>query len=185
MRSRYRVKGRVRVCVIASDGQIKRHEPGFIRRLFGLPGRPMISKRHNTITRQGEALIADLLRPTPAYSKVQTGSGYMQIGTGWTGNSPKTNTRCNTPLSVNAFRALEAGFPQLGAAFGQTGDNVLIYRAFYPAGSIAASGINEACLTNGNTGAAVSLAYAQVTPAVTVGSLDSLQLDWEITISGV
>ena len=185
MRSSYKMKGTVRVCVIGIDGKVKLREPGFFRRLFGLPGKPMISRHHNTITRQGEGFVADLLKAVPTYSKVQSGSGFMQVGTGWTGSSPKTNTRCNAPLPSNSFRALEAGYPQTGAVFGLTGDNVLKYRSFFPAGSIVGSGINEACLLNGNTGAAISFAYAQVTPAVTVGSLDSLQLDWEITFNGM
>lgn len=184
MRSKYRIRGTVRVCVIAPDGSVKRHEPGWLRRLLGLPGKPMVSAHHNTITRQGEGLITDLLLGTPTQTKITGGVGYMQIGTGWTGNSPKTNTRCNSPLASNAMKAIDAGYPVTSAAFGTTGDNILRYRSSYAAGTIAASGINEASLLNGNTAAAISLAYAQITPAVTVGSLDSLQIDWEVTFTG-
>ena len=144
----------------------------------------MVSAHHNTITRQGEGLITDLLLGAPTQTKITGGVGYMQIGTGWTGNSPKTNTRCNTPLASYAMKVLDAGYPVASAAFGSTGDNILRYRASYAAGTIAASGINEACLLNGNTAAAISLAYAQITPAVTVGSLDSLQIDWDVTFTG-
>ena len=47
-----------------------------------------------------------------------------------------------------------------------------------------ANGINEVALMNGNTSAAKCLAYAQITPAVNVTSADSLQIDWQITVSG-
>ena len=43
---------------------------------------------------------------------------------------------------------------------------------------------NEVALMNGNTSAAKCLAYAQITPAVNVTSADSLQIDWQITVSG-
>ncbi len=182
MKARYRLRGKVRVCVIGPDGSIKRHEPSFIRRLLGLPGKLMISHHHNTVTRQGEGLIADLLLATPTKTKITSSSGYIQVGTGWTGSSPKTNTRCNTP--TGAMKALEAGYPSAGGAFGETGDNVLTYRAIFEAGKLNASGINEACLLNGNTSGAVSLAYAQVTPAASVTSVDTLQIEWQITFTG-
>ena len=182
MRSSYKMKGTVRVCVIGPDGNVRRYEPGFLRRLFGLPGKQMISKRHNTVTRQGEGLIANLLLATPTQTKITVASGFIQLGTGWTGSSPKTNTRCNTP--TGAMEALDAGYPVTSAAFGATGDNILKYRASFEAGKLNATGINEACLLNGNTAGAVSLAYAQVSPAATVTSVDTLQIDWEITFTG-
>lgn len=182
MRSKYRIKGKVRVCVIGPDGQVRRYEPTFIRRLLGIPGKLMVSKHHNTVTRQGEGLIANLLLGTPTQIKITASTGYIQLGTGWTGSSPKTNTRCNTPSG--SMEALDAGYPVTTAAFGSTGDNILRYRASFEAGKLNASGINEACLLNGNTAAAVSLAYAQVSPAATVTAVDTLQIDWEITFTG-
>jgi len=182
MQSKYKIKGKVRVCVIGPDGNIKRHEPGLIRRFFGLPGRLMISKKHNTVTRQGEGLIANLLLASPTQTKVTGDTGFIQLGTGWTGNSPKANTRCNTPTGT--MEALDTGYPVTTAAFGTTGDNILRYRASFEAGKLNASGINEACLLNGNTGDAVSLAYAQVSPSATVTAVDTLQIDWEITFTG-
>ena len=182
MRSKSRIRGIVRVCVIAPDGSVKRYEPGWLRRLLGLPGKQMRSVHHNTITRQGEGLITDLLLDTPTQTKITAATGFIQVGTGWTGNSPKANTRCNTP--TGSMEALDAGFPVTGAAFGSTNDNVLKFRAVFEAGKLNASGINEACLLNGNTAAAVSLAYAQVSPAATVTSVDTLQIDWEITFTG-
>ena len=126
MRSKSKITGTVRVCVIGPDGQVKRYEPNWIRRLLGIPGRPMLSRHHNTVTRQGEGLIADLLLATSTQTKITAATGYIQVGTGWTGNSPKTNTRCNTP--TGSMEALDAGYPATGAAFGLTNDNVLKFR---------------------------------------------------------
>lgn len=182
MRSKNTIKGTVRVCVIAPDGSIKRFEPNWLRRLLGLPGKRMRSAHHNTVTRQGEGLIADLLLETPTQTKITASTGFIQVGIGWTGNSPKANTRCNTP--TGSMEALDSGFPATQAAFGATGDNILRYRASFEAGKLNASGINEACLLNGNTGGAISLAYAQITPAANVTSVDTLQIDWEITFTG-
>lgn len=142
----------------------------------------MIAKKHNTVTRQGEGLIANLLLASPEQPKLTAETGFIQLGTGWTGNSPKANTRCNAP--TGSMEAIDAGYPVTTAAFGSTGDNVLRYRASFEAGKLNASGINEACLLNGNTAEAVSLAYAQVSPACAVTSVDTLQIDWEITFTG-
>jgi len=182
MKSKYKIKGKVRVCVLGPNGNVKRFEPGIFRRLIGLPGRPMISKKHNTVTRQGEGLIANLLLGTPTQIKITASTGHIQLGKGWTGSSPKTNTRCNTP--TGAFEALDAGYPVTKAGFGSVGDNILHFRASFEAGKLNATGINEACLLNGKTAGAVSLAYAQVSPAANVTTVDSLQIDWEITFTG-
>ena len=182
MHAKLRIKGMVRVCVIGPDGKIKRHEPSWIRRVFGIPGKLMLSKHHNTVTRQGEGLIANLLLAAPSKDKITSATGYIQLGTGWTGNSVKTNTRCNA--STGAMEALDSGYPVTNAVFGSTGDNILKFRASFEAGKLNASNINEACLLNGNTVAAVSLAYAQITPAATVTLVDTLQVDWEITFTG-
>lgn len=182
MISKYRIKGTVRVCVIGPDGKIKLHEPSWWRRALGLQGKPMLSRHHNTVTRQGEGLIADLLLAAPTKAKITSATGYIQLGTGWTGNSVKANTRCNA--STGAMEALDSEYPVTKAAFGSIGDNVLKFRASFEAGKLNASNINEACLLNGNTAAAVSLAYAQITPVATVTLVDTLQIDWEITFTG-
>ena len=182
MQAKLRIKGMVRVCVIGPDGKIKRYEPSWLRRVFGMPGKLMLSKHHNTVTRQGEGLIANLLLAAPTKDKITSATGYIQLGTGWTGNSVKANTRCNA--STGSMEALDSGYPVTNAAFGSTGDNVLKFRASFEAGKLNASNINEACLLNGNTAAAVSLAYAQITPAATVTLVDTLQVDWEITFTG-
>jgi hypothetical protein len=147
-----------------------------------LPGRLMVSRHHNIVTREGDALIADALLASPTKTKVTSSSGYLQIGTGWTGINTKTNTRCNTP--TGSMKALDGGYPALLAAWGNTGDTTVTYRATFTAGSLNANGINEACLLNGNEDEANCLAYAQITPSVNVTSSDTLQVLWEITILG-
>ena len=182
MRERIKVKGKVTVQVFDCNGKLKRRSPGFLRRLFRLPGQFMVFEIHNIVTRQGDALIADALLPTPVRPKVSSVTGYIQVGTGWTGNSTKTNTRCNTP--TGSMGQLDNGYPVLNAVWGNTGDTTVTYRATFPAGALNANGINEACLLNGNSSSADCLAYAQLTPTTNVTSSDTLQVLWEITILG-
>jgi hypothetical protein len=172
----------VTVRVLDGAGNVKRRAPGLFRRLFKLPGRIMEYRHHNIVTREGDALIADALLASPTKTKVASASGYIQIGTGWTGNSTKTNTRCNTP--TGSMKALDANYPALTAAWGNTGDTTVTYRATFAAGTLNANGINEACLLNGNDPSAHCLAYAQITPSVNVTASDTLQVLWEITILG-
>ena len=182
MKERIKICGKVTIKVFDCNGKLKLRSPGLLRRILGLQGQPMETRHHNIVTREGDALIADALLPAPTKTKVSSASGYIQIGTGWTGNSTKTNTRCNTP--TGSMKALDANYPVLTAAWGNTGDTTLSYRATFSAGSLNASGINEACLLNGNGVGANCLAYAQITPAVNVTASDTLQVLWEITILG-
>jgi hypothetical protein len=177
-----RICGRVTVQVFDEHGKIKRRSPGFFRRLFGLQGALIVHEFHNIVTREGDALIADALLATPTKPKVLSSSGFIQVGTGWTGNSAKTNTRCNVP--VGSMKALDANYPVKKAAWGATGDTTVIYRATFGAGSLNANSINEVCLLNGNGTTANCLAYAQMTPAANVTTSDTLQVIWEITILG-
>jgi len=182
MKDRIKIRGKVTVQVFDGNGKMKRRAPGFIRRFFGLPGKLMIQEFHNIVTREGDALIADALLATPTKTKVSSANGFIQIGTGWTGNSTKTNTRCNTPSG--SMKALDSNYPALNAVWGSTGDTTVTYRATFAAGSLNANGINEACLLNGNGGTANCLAYAQINPSVNVTASDTLQVLWEITILG-
>ena len=182
MKDRIKIRGMVTVRVIDKDGNIKRYKPGFIRRVLGFQGRMMICKHHNIVTREGDALIADALLVSPTRTKVSSSNGFIQVGTGWTGNSTKNNTRCNTP--TGSMKALDSGYPSLKAAWGSTGDTTVTYRATFAAGALNANGINEACLLNGNGSTANCLAYAQINPSVNVTSSDTLQVLWEITILG-
>jgi hypothetical protein len=182
MKDRLRVKGLVTVRVLDRDGNVKRRAPNWFRRLLRLPGRAMEQRFHNIVTREGDALIADALLASPAKTKVTSSAGYIQVGTGWTGNSAKTNTRCNT--ATGSMKLLDSGYPALKAGWGNTGDTTVTYRATFAAGSLNANGINEACLLNGNGSSANCLAYAQISPSVNVTTADTLQILWEITILG-
>jgi hypothetical protein len=182
MKDKLKVRGMVTVRVFDKNGDVKKRPPNFIQRIFGLAPSPMISKHHNIVTREGDAMIADALMPTPTKTKVSSASGYIQVGTGWTGNSAKTNTRCNSPAGT--MEGLDSGYPALKAPWGSVGDTTLTYRATFEAGDLNANGINEAALLNGNTAAALCLAYAQITPSANVTSTDTLQIVWEITILG-
>jgi hypothetical protein len=182
MKDRIKIRGKVTIQVFDCNGKVKRRSPGFLRRLWGLQEQFLIQEFHNIVTREGDALIADALLASPVKTKVTSATGYIQVGTGWTGNSAKTNTRCNTP--TGSMKALDANYPALSAAWGNIGDTTLSYRATFAAGSLNVNGINEACLLNGNGGSANCLAYAQITPSVNVTSSDTLQVLWEITILG-
>jgi len=182
VKDRIRIKGMVIVRVLDENGNVKRLVPGWFGRLLKLPGRFMEFKHHNIVTREGDALIADALLAAPTKTKVTSSSGFIEIGTGWTGNSTKTNTRCNT--ATGSIKALDSGYPALKAAWGSTGDTTVTYRVTFAAGSLAANGINEACLLNGDGSGANCFAYAQITPSVNVTESDTLQVLWEITILG-
>ena len=182
MRDKIRIKGVVTVRVLDKEGKIKRRAPGWFGRLLKLQGRVMEYRHHNIVTREGDALIADALLASPSKPKVTSSSGFIQVGTGWTGNSTKTNTRCN--VVTGSMKALDSGYPALSAAWGNTGDTTITYRATFAAGALNANAINEACLLNGNGVSANCLAYAQITPSVNVTVSDTLQVLWEITILG-
>jgi hypothetical protein len=172
----------VTVRVLDKEGNVKLHKSRLLRSLLRLPGKPMIQKWHNIVTREGDALIADALLASPTKTKVTSSGGYIQVGTGWTGNSSKTNTRCNA--ATGSMKLLDSGYPALKAAWGNTGDTTVTYRATFAAGTLNVNGINEACLLNGNGASANCLAYAQITPSVNVTASDTLQVLWEITILG-
>ena len=182
MKDKIKVRGMVTVQVLDGDGNIKRRERGWFGRLFRLRGRLMVFRHHNIVTREGDALIADALLAAPVKTKVSSTSGYIQVGTGWTGNSTKANTRCNT--ATGSMKQLDGGYPALKAAWGSTGDTTVTYRATFAAGALNANGVNEACLLNGNGSGACCLAYAQINPSVNVTASDTLQVLWEITLLG-
>ena len=180
--SKGKIRGMVTVTVRDCNGKIKYYKNGFWRRVLGLPEKPMIFKHHNTITNQGDGMIANLMISNPTVTKVDATNGYMTVGTGWTGSTPKNNTGVNT--TTGSFKKLDSGYPKTQGAFGSIGQNVVLYRSSFAAGDLNANGINEVALMNGNTADATCLAYAQITPAVNVTSADSLQIDWQITFNG-
>ncbi len=173
--------GMVTVTVYDSKGRIKRLPQRWWEKLMGLSGRLMQYSHHNTITTQGDGMIADWMT-AGSIPHIDSQTGCMAVGTGWTGTSPKANVRCNNQVGEPV--KLDNGYPKKQAAFGKTGQNIILYRTTFSAGTIVANGINEVTLLNGNTETANCLAYAQITPAVNLSSSDTLVVDWQITVSG-
>jgi hypothetical protein len=182
MKEKIKTRGKVTATVYTKDGSIKRHSPGFFRRLFNIPGKEMISINHNIVTDEGDALIADLLAETPARNKLNNTNARIVVGTGWTGTNPKQNTWLNN--QVGSAEQLDATYPKVKGAFGAADDNVIQYRATFEAGDLNATGINEAGLANATTSTGDLMAYAQITPAVNISLSDTLQIDWELTFLG-
>ena len=183
MRERIGPRGMVTVRVLDEKGRVKEFRRSLLRRMLRLPARRMEFRRHNIITRQGDALLADWAAPVPTKTKITGSTGYLQVGTGWSGVGTKENTRCNTP--VGAMELMDSTYPKLQAAWGNAGDTTLLYRATFDAGDLNTVGLNEVVLLNGNTTGAFCLAYAQIAPPVTVYSTDTLQVDWAITFNGL
>jgi len=178
-----RIKGKLTVTVFGPDGRIKRRAPNRLQRLLGLRGGLMMMVNRNIVTDEGDALIADLMSQTPARVKVDSTNGHIDVGTGWTGTSIKTQTVVNAP--TGSPEVMDTTYPKQKGAFGAANDNVVQYRSTYEAGDLNATGINEAGLINNATrGSADMLAYAQITPSVNVGTSDTLQVDWELTLLG-
>ena len=171
------IKGKVTVTVFDKSGNIKRHEPGIIRKLLGLPDRKMQMTNHNIVTNEGDALIADQLAETPAKTKVDNTNGVIGVGTGFSAED-KTVDALVTQTGTN--EEMDAGYPQVKGSFGAADDNVVQYRATFEAGDLNDTGIDEALLGNGTD----TLAYAEISPSVNVGSSDTLQVDWELTFTG-
>lgn len=167
MNSRFKLTGKVTARVYDKDGQLVQE-----------------AVNHNIITDEGDAMIADLMANTPARQKLDNTHGFIPVGTGWTGTTPKANTWVNT--QTGSSRALDATYPILKGTWGNANDNVTVYKATYTPGLLNVNGINEAALTNGaSNGASVDcLAYAQITPSVNVTVNDTLEITWEITLLG-
>jgi hypothetical protein len=158
-------KGYVRV--YAPDGTLKQETPF-----------------KNIVTHEGDALIADLLSNTPVKTKVDNTNGYIPVGTGWTGTTPKNNQWVNT--QVGTAKKMDAGYPQLKALWAEDNDNVVVYKVTYTPGLLNVNGINEAAITNGSLSGTGSdcLAYAEISPSVNMTVLDTLEIVWELSLLG-
>ena len=136
---------------------------------------------HNIVTRQGDALVADAMSDTQARTRVDNTNGKIGVGTGYTGTTIKQQTALNTP--TGARQAMDSTYPHVQAAFGSSGDGVVLFHATFGAGSLNATGINEAGIFNA-AAAGDMFSYAQVTPAVNMGLSDTLVVQWAITFLG-
>jgi hypothetical protein len=181
MFEKIRARGKVTVRVLDKNGWVKRRPRGVIRRLLGIKGKKMEQRRHNIITNQGDALLANWLTTTPTKTRITESSGRIAVGTGWTGVSTKSNTGCNN--QIGSRQGMDSGYPQTKGAFDASNDNVIIYRATFAAGALNTNGIDEAALMNAAT-SGECLAYAQITPEVNITNNDTLQIEWEITFLG-
>lgn len=141
-----------------------------------------VSVEHNIVTDEGDAMIADLMAESPALAKVNNANGKIPVGTAYSGTGMKARTWVVSQSGT--AKALTATYPKLKGSFGAANDNVVQYRCNYVAGDLNAT-INEAGLANASSDVGGQLlAYAQVNPSATVGSSDTLQIDWEITFVG-
>ena len=165
-KSKLKLKGKVTVTVFDEHGNVKQK-----------------IENHNIVTTQGDAYIADILSNSPTRTKITQTSGYIPVGTNWTGVNPKNNTWVNT--QTGSAQALASGYPRIKGSWGGSDANVLQFRAIYAAGSLNAT-ITEAAITSHSTSGSNNscLAYAQISPAAVVTTSDSLQIDWEITFLG-
>lgn len=177
LKSKALLTGKLTVTVFGPDGEIKCFEPRWWEKFLGLSGRKMQMTNHNIVTNEGDALIADLMQMTPERDKVDETNGVIGVGTGYvsegkTVDALVTQTGSNEPI--------DTGYPVTKGDWGAADDNIEQYRATFEAGDLNDTGIDEALLGNGTD----TLAYAQITPAVDVGTSDTLQVDWELTFLG-
>jgi hypothetical protein len=160
MKSLIQLKGCVKAKVFDKNGNLKDY-----------------AENHNIVTNEGDALIADLLQETPERTKLDNSNAVIGVGTGFTSATKSTDALVT---QVGTDEAMDTGYPQTKGAWAAADDNVIVYRATFEAGDLNANGIDEALLGNGTD----TMAYAEISPALNVTSTDSLQIDWEITITG-
>jgi len=169
-------KGNDRI-LLAERDELIAHRNKRLVRIFDHEYLKQLVVNHNIVTNHGDAMIADLMAETPAQTKVNNANGVIGVGTGFSSEA-KTVTALVTQTGSN--EAMDATYPKLKGAFNATDDNVVQYRATFEAGDLSATDIDEAALGNGT----YLLAYAEVTPKVTMTVADTLQADWELTVLG-
>ena len=171
------LKGLVTARVFDAEGNVKRHEPNLLQRLFNLPGSEMISVNHNIVTNEGDALFVDMLVTTGTQTAVDNANGEIGVGTGFVSELKTTDALV---AASGSPEAMDATYPLQKGAFAASDDNVIVYRSTFEAGDLNASGIDEALLGNGTD----TLAYAEISPSVNVTTADTLEITWEITFLG-
>lgn len=167
MKSNFGITGKIKVQIFDKENNL-RYE----------------SVNHNIITDEGDAYIADLLSLVPTRTKFSPTNCFISVGTGWTGNNTKNNSWVNT--QVGSAHIIDSTYPKLSGSWGAINDNVLQFQATFEAGTLNATGINEAALTTHSNRSALNstVAYAQVAPSVNVSSTDTLIIGWELTFLG-
>jgi len=176
-REKMLISGSVRAIVRGPDGQIKKQAPNWWQKLLRLPGSDMIMANHNIVTNEGDALIADLHQDTTERTKLDNTNAVIGVGTGFTTEAKTVDALVS---QSGSDEAMDASYPQTKGAWAAADDNVIVYKSTFEAGDLNATGIDEALLGNGTD----TMAYAQISPAVDVGSSDTLEITWEITFLG-
>jgi len=171
------IRGRVTAIVRTADGSIKRREPNIWQRFLGLDGSPMISRHHNIVTDEGDAIIADYMQETPERTPFDNTNAVIGVGTGFVSELKSTDTLVT---QTGADEAMDATYPVTKGDWAAGDDNVIVYVSTFEAGDLNDTGIDEAILSNGTD----TLAYAEITPTVDVSASDTLEITWEITILG-
>lgn len=176
------IRGKIVATVLTPEGEVKRYPQTWWERMLGIAGKPMVSINHNIVTNDGDALIADLMCNTPAKQKFNTANSFIQVGTGYTA-ATKTSTTCL--VAAAAVQSMDPAYPKIKGAYGAANDNVVQYRSLFAAGCLSTDGLDEVCLINAsNTATGSVMAYAQITPVINIATVDTLQLDWELTVTG-
>jgi hypothetical protein len=159
MNNNIKVKGLVTTTVLDENGNIKSQS------------------QHNQITTTGFGLLTDLLSNVPAKQKFDTSHSYITVGTGYSATAMASQQFTHTSVGVVVA---QAGYPSSGTF----PSNTVTWSFLFSAGSLNANNINEACLVNNPiSGSGQSLAYAQINPAVSVLSTDTLNVTWTLTFS--
>jgi len=174
------IRGKVTAIVYDKDGNIKRRKPNFYQKLRGLPGDPMVSINHNLVTNEGDAVFAQSLATTPGIDLPTNANAQIGVGTGYT-STTKGTTGLTTP--TGSYEAMDATYPLQKGAFGAANDNVLVFKSTFEAGDLDSSGIDEVALRNSSSNDH-NIAYAEITPAISVTTADTLAITWEMTFLG-
>jgi hypothetical protein len=170
------ISGRVKWIVRDQNGDAKRYQRNFIQKLFGHP-EFMDWSNNNIVTDVGDALIADQAQETPEKTKLDEANAVIGVGTGYT-EEVKGSDALET--QVGSDEAMDTNYPQTKGAWAAGDDNVIVYVSTFEAGDVTSADLDEAILTNGSE----TMAYAEITPKITVGADDTLEITWEITFLG-
>lgn len=160
MKDKTGIKGLVKWTVKDKDGKVKQK-----------------GENHNIVTNEGDALIADLLQETPERTKLDNANAVIGVGTGFSAEAKTTDALVT---QTGSDEEMDTSYPQTKGAWAAADDNVIVYQSTFEAGDLNDTGIDEALLGNGTD----TMAYAEISPAVNVGTSDTLQITWEITLLG-
>lgn len=137
----------------------------------------MAGVNYNIVTDEGDALIADLMQVTPERVKLD-GTAIIGVGTGFVSETKSVDALVT---QTGSDETIDATYPKTKGDWAASEDNVVQYRAVFEAGDLNDTGIDEAILQSTTPD---TMAYAEITPTVDVSTVDTLQVDWELTYLG-